>query len=349
MPRVSVILAARNAESMVADCLSSVLASDFSDFEIILVDDASSDKTLQVAELVASRDSRVRVYRNSSRMWLAASLNKAIRKSSGEFIARIDADDMMTPDRISTQIDVLQRNPSIGVVGSAVAKIDESGGFLGLSPPKCPSAIIHWTSIWRVPFFHPTVMMRRSILCKNNLLYDDSLQRSQDFEFWRRLLVHTSGFNIYRPLILYRCHPQQTTQIQIHESKKLHATLCIQHVREVLGAEITEEIATQQYRVFGPDARAATTEQAIEHIELREALSAARGDHEISASQRQLGFGYDLLRYCLVRRGDVNWRWLGKSKYRITSMARAATIMKDEILFRFQGRRSSQIYSALSR
>lgn len=209
-PRVSVLLAAHDAERFLRPALESVLRQTLGDLELVVVDDGSSDGT---AEILASvGDPRLVSLRNERRLGLAASLNVALERARGRYVARLDADDIALPQRLERQLVRLQADPRLGIVGSAILEIDEAGrtGSLHAMPHGRPA--VRWAALFSSPFYHPTVLVDRELLERHGLGYDESYGESEDYELWSRLLRVSDGANVPEPLVLYRVHAGQATQ-----------------------------------------------------------------------------------------------------------------------------------------
>jgi glycosyltransferase involved in cell wall biosynthesis len=203
MPRISVLLPVYNAERYVGGTVHSVLQQSFTDFELIAVDDGSTDRSLHI--LNSFDDQRLKVYHQKNQ-GLATTLNTAFRYSSGQFIARIDADDICLPERFLRQIAYLNANPSISVVGSAVQYIDDEGEYIARSFPTINVRFISkQLSRGRCCLAHPTVMMRAEAL-RDSGGYDELIGCGiEDSMLWAKMISrgHLIG-NIPVPLVKYR-------------------------------------------------------------------------------------------------------------------------------------------------
>ncbi|MDQ7841234.1 MAG: glycosyltransferase [bacterium] len=157
MPRVSVIITARNEEALIAEALGSVLAQSYRDFEVVVVDDGSDDRTTEVAEALS--DPRVRVIRQP-RIGRAAALNLAVAASSGEFLAPQDADDLWLPERLSRQVAFLDAHPEIALVGAGVMIRDARGRDRLYLRPTSDRAI-RLAMGWGNPIVHTAALIRR--------------------------------------------------------------------------------------------------------------------------------------------------------------------------------------------
>ena len=127
MPRISVIMSVYNSARFLAEAIQSILGQTYNDFEFIIVDDGSSDQSLEIIRSYAKMDNRIRVLENEKKYGLAASLNRCIFIAKGDYIARMDADDICVPDRLEKQIAFLEQHPNIGIIGGSVQEIDGQG------------------------------------------------------------------------------------------------------------------------------------------------------------------------------------------------------------------------------
>jgi hypothetical protein len=203
-PRVSVVISVHNGERYLRQSIDSVIAQTFGNFELLIVDDGSTDGTPAI--LAAYDDPRIVLMSNGENKGLAASLNMAFEACRGEFIARLDADDAALPERLERQVAYLDAHPETGIVGSACLLMDGDGREAGLvlSPPT--DLEIRWRSLAGNPFQHPAVMVRREVLDRYGLRYDPAYRTAQDYELWIRLLGHTQGANLEQPLVRRRVH-----------------------------------------------------------------------------------------------------------------------------------------------
>lgn len=198
-------MATHNSEKFISECISSILGQTFENFELIVVVDAPTDSTRDLVE--AFKDARVKVIINKENLGLTKSLNIALRAAKGNYIARIDSDDVAKPERLEAQINYMIKNPKTDVLGTSIEKIDSRGKSLGVFKyPLTHSEIVN--SILRFnPFAHPTVMFRNS----GSLFYDESFLRSQDYELWLRTVKTLKFENLDNALTMYRVHDKSIT------------------------------------------------------------------------------------------------------------------------------------------
>jgi glycosyltransferase involved in cell wall biosynthesis len=221
-PKISVIMPVFNAEKFIHEAIESILNQTFTDFEFIIINDGSTDKTQSI--ILKFDDSRIKLYNNEFNKGLVFSLNKGIQYARGKYIARMDADDISLPDRLKLQFDYLNLNKSIGVVGSNYFYINEYGIKGNRSNLPNDHILISWMLFFCVPIAHPTVMMRASVLDFTNgydsLIVTASREKysAEDYNLWIRLLDFTMIANIEEPLLLYRIHGKNVSYINSKET-----------------------------------------------------------------------------------------------------------------------------------
>ena len=206
MPRVTVVMAAYNAAPFLLEAVASVLAQTYRDFELIVVDDASSDDTLSILE--SCRGPRIRIIKNSSNMGVALSRNAALKAARGEFVAIMDADDVCAPTRLERQVAFLDAHPLVGLVGCAVYdNIDASGAVLHTSYAPEENEAIQFTLMERWCFFHSSLMFR-SALYERVGGYRREFEPAEDHDFILRMLEHCQAHNLNENLVSYRLNPK---------------------------------------------------------------------------------------------------------------------------------------------
>jgi glycosyltransferase involved in cell wall biosynthesis len=191
-----------NAGAYLRPAIESVLAQRGPTLELVVVDDGSTDGSLELAE--SFRDPRIVVVRNERRDGLAAALNLGLRRASGEFAARLDADDVARPERLARQVDFLRRHPRVALVGSQARLIDGSGAVIGAVERCCQEPTIRWYSVVDNPFIHSSVMFRRRDVLDGMGGYDESLRLCEDWDLWGRVLERHSACNLDEALVDYR-------------------------------------------------------------------------------------------------------------------------------------------------
>src|SRR6056297_178877 len=163
-PKVSVLLSVYNGEKYLEKAISSILNQTFSDFEFIIIDDGSSDRSPEIIK--SFNDNRIRYFKNEKNIGLVKSLNKGLEKMKGEYIARMDADDICKPTRFEKQVNFLNKNHEVGVLGTAMEIVDHKGSHISNQHFPKDHIIIFWKLFFETAVFHPTIMMRTNIVKK---------------------------------------------------------------------------------------------------------------------------------------------------------------------------------------
>lgn len=211
LPLVSIILPAYNCEKYIAEAVTSILTQVYDNFELIVVNDGSTDNTAAVLSSIT--DQRMRVLENPGNQGLIYSLNRAIDEAKGEFIARMDADDIATNDRIEKQVHWLLHHPQTAAVGCFIRLIDETGAALPdwpLDRETATASAIRNAMPRENCLAHPTVMLRAAIL--KNYRYRGEQKNIEDYDLWLRMLADGLVIDkIPQPLLYYREHQASVT------------------------------------------------------------------------------------------------------------------------------------------
>lgn len=205
-PLVSVIMGTFNEpKQFIEDSISSILSQTYPNMELLIADDSNNEETVRSIDNLAIKDNRIKVIRKESRMGFVNALNIALKTAKGEFIARMDGDDVAVQDRFEKQISFFESHPEIDILGGAMNIQNDKSEITSVRYyPSGGIKLLFWMS-FRDPVGHPTVMFRRKII-DNGLFYDETMNKGcEDTEFWFRL--RNNGFNIanlQEPLIDYR-------------------------------------------------------------------------------------------------------------------------------------------------
>lgn len=219
LPRVSVLMAVHNGRDHVRQAMDSIYRQTYQNFEFIIVDDASTDGTAEM--LQQWKDHRTAIIRNETNLGLTKSLNIGLQHCRGEYIARMDADDISLPERFARQVDFLDRHSDFAMVGSSYYRINGEGTIEKvINVPADDSAIRKWLR-QKSPFGHGTVMMRRSVLagCGG---YNERYMYSQDFELWLRLAETHQLANLAEPLYCWRSTPENISNAKSKMQRCCH-------------------------------------------------------------------------------------------------------------------------------
>lgn len=208
---VSVIMPVYNGEKYLDEAIQSVLAQTYKNFEFIIINDGSRDKSLDIIEKYKNQDERIVVISRENK-GLVPSLNEGIEKAKGKYVARMDADDLCMPNRFEEQLSYMEKN-DLDLCGSWVETFSDKGTYGIWQFPEKNNEII-FTSFFMSSFIHPSVMVKTSVI--TNFKYDNEL--SEDYKLWCNIL--SNGFksgNIQKVLLKYRFHPNQLTQTKAQD------------------------------------------------------------------------------------------------------------------------------------
>lgn len=200
-PDITVLLPVYNGEKFIAEAVTSILEQTYTDFELLVMDDGSTDGTPQVLASLAAADARVRIHRRENR-GLIATLNEGLAMCSTELVARMDADDRAMPERLQLQKTFMDRHAHIAVCGTGM-EMYESGRVV---TPRC-GAPFDILCLFGSPLAHPTVMYRRSVVLGLGG-YAADMPAGEDYDLWCRIAAAGHGIdNLPQALLRYRMHP----------------------------------------------------------------------------------------------------------------------------------------------
>jgi GT2 family glycosyltransferase len=205
IPTVSILMSVHNGEKYLEQTLQSITSQTYTDFEVIIINDCSTDQTSNILGKYKDNE-KFKIINNESCLGLTKSLNIGISKARGKYIARLDADDIALPERLSIQKQFLDDNKDIVCIGSASIIIDENGNKTGFKKVVSNIDTLKFRMILANQISHPSAFFRTEIIKKIGG-YNENYKYAQDFNLWSRLLK--AGYkisNIEKPLILYRVH-----------------------------------------------------------------------------------------------------------------------------------------------
>lgn len=221
MSKVSVVMPVYNTEKYVWEAIQSILSQTFTDYELVIIDDCSSDNSYKICQEYAKHDDRIKLYKNEKNIWVVRTRNELFKKVSKDssYIAILDADDISKPNRLKKQYDYLEQNTDISIIWSHIQIIDESSNTIWYRKYPTSYEQVKNTIIKKSPLAQPAVMIRKSDLL-NIGDYNTDFERCQDYELWFRFF--DAGYritNIDDYLLSYRVFDWQG------KSKHLKLTL----------------------------------------------------------------------------------------------------------------------------
>jgi len=225
-PDISVIMSVYNGETYLKEAIESVVNQTFKNWELIVINDCSTDSTAQILADFSLKDERIKVYPNEVNLRLPTSLNKAISLCSGKYIARMDADDICLPERLEKQFKFMEENQDIALSSCRFMTVKNgvyaSGGAGGRFDNKALRAMLLVAN----PILHPGVIAKASVMKKFN--YDTTLTCTEDLELWTRIAMENQKMQILPEcLLIYRLHDKQITSTTLERQHT--EVLKIQH------------------------------------------------------------------------------------------------------------------------
>jgi glycosyltransferase involved in cell wall biosynthesis len=232
-PRVSVIMPVYNSEKYLCEAVESILAQTLRDLEIIAIDDGSTDSSLSILKRYHQQDKRTVILTHSKNQGIVSALNRGLKMGRGKYIARMDADDISLPERLEKQVEFLESHPQVGILGTDALFMDTQGREIARMVKARDDLSIRWMSLFSTPFFHPTVMIRRSVLIEYNLNYLPGVQSAEDYDLWLRLLEHTQGANLDWPYLRYRISTESISSQRKHEQMEKHNQISLAYIQRL--------------------------------------------------------------------------------------------------------------------
>lgn len=205
-PLVSIVLPVYNAGDFLVEAMLSIINQTYKNWELICVNDASKDNSLAILQDFALRDSRIKVYSNKRNLGVALTSNFVISKAKGKYLARMDADDVMMPDRIEKQVEFLQKNPGVVIVGGQCQLIDKDGEIIGRKIFPTKNTDLYKMSFRSMPIQQPTMMINLNLLPKKFTWYNDKFKPADDLDLFFRLFNFGLFANLPDFVLKYRMH-----------------------------------------------------------------------------------------------------------------------------------------------
>ena len=239
MAKVSVLMPVHNGAPFVKEAIKSILAQTFSDFELLVTDDCSTDRTPAILDEMASTDRRIKVFRNPENRGIAQSLNQMIDTASGEYLARMDADDLALPTRFEQQCQLLDGG-CVDLCGSWIKSIGKLRDRVVRFP--LDDKAIRASLLFQSAFMHPSIMMRASLF-SGGLRYSLDTPHAEDYDLWVRLTERCRFANLPQVLHRYRRHSEQVSEAHALTQWESASKIRLRYLH-MLGIKVT---AREQY------------------------------------------------------------------------------------------------------
>ena len=220
MPKVTVLMPVYNGESFVREAIESILSQTYRDFEFLIINDGSTDRTKDI--ILSYKDSRIRYIENRTNLKLIATLNKGIELARGEFIVRMDADDVSLADRLNVQVKFMDTNPDVALCGTWFLEFPAKEP---ITKYAVQNDDIRVRMLHQTQFCHPSVILRAAVLKDNNFYFDLNYEHAEDYELFVRIAEKFKVANVPQLLLKYRIHKTSITslynEIQNENTKKI--------------------------------------------------------------------------------------------------------------------------------
>lgn len=241
-PLVSVIMPVYNSERYLKEAIESILNQTFQDFEFLIFDDGSTDNSKEIIKEYVDKDDRIVPFFSEVNCGYVVHLNKGIELAKGEFIARMDSDDISLPTRFEKQISRLKEVGNIGIIGSSTITIDKYGKKNRTDYRESDPDLLRWYTFFFNPFSHPTVMIRKGVFEEVGF-YDEDKLPSEDRDLWTRVALTQFTFcNLKDPLLLYREHGDSISNRKKVDQNTISSEVLRSHLQKVVGEPVTLEV-----------------------------------------------------------------------------------------------------------
>jgi glycosyltransferase involved in cell wall biosynthesis len=224
--KVSVVMSCYNSQEWLADSIESVLSQTYEDFEFVLVDDGSQDSTPHIISRYRKLDSRIKVI-SKKNTGLPDSLNVGISEASGEWIARLDADDTCEPDRLEKQIEFVAVNPQVVLLGTSYSEVDTNGNVLKIHSYPNDDRILKYNLQRLRQFLHHSSVLYPAGAVKRVGGYRPRIRLAEDLDLWLRLASRGQFACLGEPLVHVRTHPNQISHAASGKSQLTDGMIAI--------------------------------------------------------------------------------------------------------------------------
>ena len=231
-PTITVLMPVYNVEKYVGAAIESILTQTFEDFELLIIDDASTDHTYDI--ISQYNDKRIRKIRNHTNIGIASSLNLGLSMTNSIYVARMDGDDISKPTRFEKQIAYMKSNPDLGILGSHMELINENNVILKEQHKKMGRINIKIGLFFgNTSLAHPSILIKKSELEKFHLRYDSAFQYAEDFDLYCRSSHYIEFDNYPECLVQYRIHSESVSH-KFHDQQIIDAKIALYlHLRRL--------------------------------------------------------------------------------------------------------------------
>lgn len=240
-PKITVLMPVYNGDKYLRESIDSILNQTFTNFEFIIIDDGSTDKSPEIIDFYAKKDSRIKFLSNLRNFGLIYTLNRGIQEAKTNYIARMDQDDVSLPYRFEKQVQFLNQNPKISVLGTSIILFDENLNIIRKLILPSESFLIKWSLCFFSPLAHPTVMFRRSMLLEVGT-YNMKFKHVEDYELWLRSSAKYDFHNLDEALLHYRLHTSNISVFFKKEQDKAFLSLASDYVSRLIDKHVESDV-----------------------------------------------------------------------------------------------------------
>ena len=321
-PLVSVIMSVYNTkEEYLRESIESILNQSYEFFEFIIIDDASDRWCSMILEEYI--DKRIKLLKNKVNLGLTKSLNKALDISKGQYIARMDSDDVAYPNRLERQVEYMEQHLNIAALGT-LAKTSDTNECIGHLKTRNKELLKVYMLFQNAGIMHPTAMLRKSFLDEHSIKYREQILKAQDYALWLDILQHGKIQCLNQVLLVYRRHKEQITQNMAQEQIKYTNIIMDMQLRK-MDLRLTDK-ELEMFGSFRFQKNIGTLEQMYELLKKIEKFNSEKPVYNKRYLQREL-----LYIWFLINKKDVNiWKYLWT--YKIFAIWNVVYIIKMVIM-----------------
>lgn len=205
MPKVSIMMACYNAEAYVGEAINSIIKQTYRDWELIIIDDGSTDNSCAICSQYQSQDNRIKILVNEKNMGLVYTRNKMLDVANGEYLAIMDADDISFENRIELQVAFLEKHPDVGGVSSGCYIVDENSNIISemVMPGRTPEEVKAWLLFDNI-IINSSAMFRKEVIAEFGIAYQDNQTVMQDYGLWTSFVTNSNWVVMEEKLVKYR-------------------------------------------------------------------------------------------------------------------------------------------------
>lgn len=243
VPQVSVIVCAYRSGPRILPTLRSILDQSFADFELIVIDDASGDDTVEIIDSLT--DDRIRLVRNATNLGVAGSRNRGIDEARATLIAHCDHDDVWEPGKLDAQVRYLQQHPACGLLGTGLRKLINGRPLteVTLMPEDPAKHELHWSLLFAPPFAHSSVVYRKDLFANGAIRYRSDLDFADDWDVFLRIARSTEVAMLPQPFVSYHLHGENWSSRGREQMSTAGVSIQMQELMHWLGKPLPDSVA----------------------------------------------------------------------------------------------------------